>query len=91
MSQNPDGTSVTSGVPQGPILRPVLFNIITHDIDRGIEGTLSKFADTKQGWDCQRDLGKLGKWVHGKTSCVLTRPSAKCCTWVGAIPSLSTS
>jgi len=36
---------VTSVIPQGLVLRPVLFNVFVGDMDSVIEHTLRKFAD----------------------------------------------
>ena len=65
---------VSSRVPQGSVLGPVLFNFFISDLDDGVKSNLFKFADDTKIWGevstlvgrerLQQELKRLQGWAN---------------------------
>jgi hypothetical protein len=68
-----DEVRVTSGVPQGSVLCPLLFLAYVNDIGKNIESNIRLFADdcviyrkistNEDMMTLQRDVDRLGEWA----------------------------
>ena len=91
---------VTSGVPQGSVLGPVLFLIYVNDIDTGIiTSRISKFADDTKlckrvdkpelQLQLQEDINKLAEWSDRWMMPFQTPQNAQSCIWGATIVTIS--
>lgn len=95
MTESHPAAAWSPGAPEGSLLGPVLLSIFMADLVKGIEGTLSKFADDtrlSQGVDLLESRKALQRsldtWIHGLKPIVWgsARPSTGSCLWITTIP-----
>ncbi len=63
--------NITSGVPQGSVIGPLLFLIFVNDISQNITSKIRLFAEQHDMIQLQEDLNKINDWARANKMTVM--------------------